>query len=149
MKVILLKDVKGQGKKGDIKEVSEGYATNFLLPQKLAAAANEGSVKMLDQQKKAEQRKKEQEKADAVELGNKLESLTVELKAKSGKDGRLFGAIPSKQVAEELEKQFKLKLDKRKILMDEPIRTLGVTEVGVKLHTEVSAKLKIHVSEDK
>ncbi|MCU6791924.1 MULTISPECIES: 50S ribosomal protein L9 [Paenibacillus] len=149
MKVILLKDVKGQGKKGDIKEVSEGYATNFLLPQKLAAAANEGSVKMLDQQKKAEQRKKEQEKADAVELGKKLESLTVELKAKSGKDGRLFGAIPSKQVAEELEKQFKLKLDKRKILMDEPIRTLGVTEVGVKLHTEVSAKLKIHVSEDK
>ncbi|WP_240415770.1 50S ribosomal protein L9 [Paenibacillus periandrae] len=149
MKVILLKDVKGQGKKGDIKEVSEGYATNFLLPQKLAAAANEGSVKMLDQQKKAEQRKKEQEKADAVELGKKLEALTVELKAKSGKDGRLFGAIPSKQVAEELEKQFKLKLDKRKILMDEPIRTLGVTEVGVKLHTEVSAKLKIHVSEDK
>jgi large subunit ribosomal protein L9 len=149
MKVILLKDVKGQGKKGDLKEVSEGYATNFLLPQKLAAPANESSVKMLDQQKKAEQRKKDQEKADAVELGKKLEAVAVELTAKSGKDGRLFGAITSKQVAEELEKQFKLKLDKRKIQMEEPIRTLGVTEVGVKLHPEVSVKLKIHVSEDK
>jgi large subunit ribosomal protein L9 len=149
MKVILLKDVKGQGKKGDLKEVSEGYANNFLLPQKLAAPANESSVKMLDQQKKAEQRKKDQEKADAVELGSKLEAVTVELKAKSGKDGRLFGAIPSKQVAEELEKQFKIKIDKRKIQMEEPIRTLGVTEVGVKLHPEVASKLKIQVTEEK
>jgi large subunit ribosomal protein L9 len=149
MKVILLKDVKGQGKKGELKEVSEGYANNFLLPQKLAAPANESSVKMLDQQKKAEQRKKDQDKSDAEEIGQKLAAVTVELKAKSGKDGRLFGAISNKQVAEELEKQFKLKLDKRKILMEDPIRTLGVTEVGVKLHPEVSAKLKIHVSEDK
>jgi large subunit ribosomal protein L9 len=149
MKVILLKDVKGQGKKGEVKEVSEGYANNFLLPQKLAAPANESSVKMLDQQKKSEQRKKDQEKANAEEQGQKLGAITVELKAKSGKDGRLFGAISNKQVAEELEKQFKLKIDKRKILMEDPIRTLGVTEVGVKLHPEVSAKLKIHVSEDK
>ncbi|MDF2960529.1 MAG: rplI [Paenibacillus sp.] len=148
MKVILLKDVKGQGKKGDVKEVSEGYATNFLFPKQLAAAANESSVKMLDNQKKAEQRKKDQEKADAVELGKKLETLTVQLKAKSGKDGRLFGAIPSKQVAEELEKQQKIKLDKRKILMEEPIRTLGVTEVGVKLHPEVTTKLKVQVTEE-
>ena len=148
MKIILLKDVKGQGKKGEIKEVSEGYAMNFLFPKQLAAAANETSVKMLDNQKKAEQRKKDQEKADAVELGNRLEALTVELKAKSGKDGRLFGAVPSKQVAEELEKQYKIKLDKRKILMDEPIRTLGVTEVAVKLHPEVTSKFKVHVTED-
>ncbi|TDF94372.1 50S ribosomal protein L9 [Paenibacillus piri] len=148
MKVILLKDVKGQGKKGDIKEVSEGYATNFLFPKQLAAAANETAVKMLNNQKKAEQRKKDEEKADAVELGKKLETLTVELKAKSGKDGRLFGAIPSKQVAEELEKQQQIKLDKRKILMEEPIRTLGVTEVGVKLHPEVTSKLKVHVAEE-
>ncbi|NHN32254.1 50S ribosomal protein L9 [Paenibacillus agricola] len=149
MKVILLKDVKGQGKKGELKEVSEGYANNFLLPQKLAAPANESSVKMLDQQKKAEQRKKDQDKADAEAIGQKLGEITVELTAKSGKDGRLFGAISNKQVAEEVEKQFKLKLDKRKIQMEDPIRTLGVTEVAVKLHPEVSAKLKIHVSEDK
>jgi large subunit ribosomal protein L9 len=147
MKVILLKDVKGQGKKGDIKDVSEGYAANFLFPKQLAAAANESSVKMLDQQKKAEQRKKDEEKAEASALGQKLETVTVQLTAKSGKDGRLFGAIPSKQVAEELEKQHKIKLDKRKILMDEPIRTLGVTEVGVKLHPEVTSKFKVHVSE--
>lgn len=148
MKVILLKDVKGQGKKGEVKNVSEGYATNFLFPQQLAAPANESSIKILDNQKKAEQRKKDQEKADAVELGKTLETLTVELKAKSGKDGRLFGAITSKQVAEGLEKQKKIKLDKRKIVMDDAIRTLGVTEVAVKLHPEVTSKLKVHVTEE-
>lgn len=83
-----------------------------------------------------------------MELGKKLESLTVELKAKSGKDGRLFGAITSKQVAEEMEKQHKIKLDKRKIIMDEPIRTLGVTEIAVKLHPEVTSKLKVHAAEE-
>ncbi|WP_282938654.1 50S ribosomal protein L9 [Paenibacillus sp. RC67] len=148
MKVILLKDVKGQGKKGEVKNVSEGYANNFLFPQQLAAPANDSSMKVLETQKKAEQRKKDQEKADAVELGKKLESLTVELKAKSGKDGRLFGAITSKQVAEEMEKQHKIKLDKRKIIMDEPIRTLGVTEIAVKLHPEVTSKLKVHAAEE-
>ncbi|MFH5186958.1 50S ribosomal protein L9 [Paenibacillus sp. TAB 01] len=148
MKVILLKDVKGQGKRGEIKNVSEGYAMNFLFPQQLAVAANDSSVKVLDNQKKAEQRKKDQEKADAVELGQKLETLTVELKAKSGKDGRLFGAITSKQVADGLEKQKQIKLDKRKIVMDDAIRTLGVTEVAVKLHPEVTSKLKVHVTEE-
>ncbi|MCS7463090.1 50S ribosomal protein L9 [Paenibacillus doosanensis] len=148
MKVILLKDVKGQGKKGEIKSVSEGYANNFLFPQQLAAPANESSMKVLENQKKAEQRKKDEEKAEAVELGKKLETLTVQLKAKSGKDGRLFGAITSKQVAEELEKQFKIKVDKRKILMEDSIRTLGVTEVGVKLHPEVTSKLKVHATEE-
>ncbi|PZE19068.1 50S ribosomal protein L9 [Paenibacillus xerothermodurans] len=148
MKVIFLKDVKGQGKKGQIKDVSEGYATNFLFPKQLAAAANESSVKMLEQQKKAEERKKDEEKAEAAALGQQLETLTVQLKAKSGKDGRLFGAIPSKQIAEELQKQYQVKLDKRKILMDEPIRTLGVTEIGVKLHPEVSSKFKVHVTEE-
>ena len=148
MKVILLKDVKGQGKRGEIKNVSEGYAMNFLFPQQLAVAANDSSVTVLDNQKKAEQRKKDQEKADAVELGQKLETLTVELKAKSGKDGRLFGAITSKQVADGLEKQKQIKLDKRKIVMDDAIRTLGVTEVAVKLHPEVTSKLKVHVTEE-
>lgn len=148
MKVILLKDVKGQGKKGEVKNVSEGYANNFLFPQQLAAPANESSMKVLDTQKKAEQRKKDQEKADAAELGKKLETLTVQLKAKSGKDGRLFGAITSKQVAEELEKQQKIKLDKRKIVMEDSIRTLGVTEVAVKLHPEVTSKFKVHVTEE-
>lgn len=147
MKVILLKDVKGQGKKGEVKEVSEGYANNFLFKQNLAAPATEGSMKVLDQQKKAEDRKKAQEKADAQEVGRKLGELTVQLKAKSGADGRLFGAVSNKQVAEALDKMG-IKLDKRKIVMDEPIRALGVTEVVVKLHPEVSAKLKVHVVEE-
>ncbi|MBP1153279.1 MULTISPECIES: 50S ribosomal protein L9 [unclassified Paenibacillus] len=144
MKVILLKDVKGQGKKGEIKEVSEGYANNFLFKQNLAAPATDGSMKVLDQQKKAEDRKKAQEKADAQEVGRKLGELTVQLKAKSGADGRLFGAVSNKQVAEAVDKMG-IKLDKRKIVMDEPIRALGVTEVVVKLHPEVTAKLKVHV----
>ncbi|WP_248929305.1 50S ribosomal protein L9 [Paenibacillus hamazuiensis] len=149
MKVIFLKDVKGQGKKGEIKEVSEGYATNFLFKQQLAAPATEGSVKTLEQQKKAEERRKEQEKQEAQELGKKLAETTVQIKAKSGQDGRLFGAISNKQVAEELEKQHKISLDKRKVEMKEPIRTLGVTEVTVKLHPQVTSKLRVQVVEDK
>lgn len=147
MKVIFLKDVKGQGKKGEVKEVSEGYATNFLFKQKLASPASEGAIKTLDQQKKAEDRRKAQEKADAQELSKKLGELAVQVKAKSGADGRLFGAVSNKQVAEAVEK-LGVKLDKRKIVMDEPIRTLGVTEVVVKLHPEVSGKLKVHVVEE-
>ncbi|KIL39609.1 50S ribosomal protein L9 [Gordoniibacillus kamchatkensis] len=148
MKVIFLKDVKGQGKKGEIKNVSEGYAHNFLIPQGLAQPATEGAVKTLDNQKKAEERRKEQEKQDAQALAAKLSELTVQLRAKAGEGGRLFGAITNKQVADELEKM-KIKLDKRKIVMDEPIRTLGVTKVHVKLHPEVSTTLSVHVTEEK
>lgn len=148
MKVIFLKDVKGQGKKGEIKNVSEGYAQNFLLPQGLAQPATEGAVKTLDNQKKAEDRRKEQEKQEAQALGAKLAETTVQLRAKAGEGGRLFGAITNKQVADELEK-LKLKLDKRKIVMDEPIRTLGVTKVTVKLHPEVTSTLNVHVVEEK
>ncbi|MEK8128965.1 50S ribosomal protein L9 [Paenibacillus filicis] len=147
MKVIFLKDVKGQGKKGEVKEVSEGYATNFLFKQKLASPANDSAVKALDNQKKAEDRKKAQEKADAEDLGRRVSELTVQLKAKSGTDGRLFGAVSNKQVAEGLEK-LGIKVDKRKIVMDDAIRTLGVTEVVVKLHPEVTAKLKVQVTEE-
>ncbi|MFC0210952.1 50S ribosomal protein L9 [Paenibacillus chartarius] len=149
MKVIFLKDVKGQGKKGEIKEVSEGYAANFLFKQGLAQPASEGAVKTLDNQKKAEERRKEQEKQDAKELGVKLAELTVQLRAKAGEGGRLFGAVTNKQVADELEKQHKIKLDKRKIVMDDPVRTLGVTKVPVKLHPEVTSSLNVHVVEEK
>ncbi|MGG1550928.1 50S ribosomal protein L9 [Paenibacillus ferrarius] len=149
MKVVFLKDVKGQGKKGEIKEVSEGYAQNFLIAQGLAAPATQGAVKTLDNQKKAEQRRKDEEKAAAQALGAKLAEMTVQIKAKAGEGGRLFGAIPSKQIAEVLEKQYKIALDKRKIVLDEPIRTLGVTKVVVKLHTDVTSSLNVHVVEEK
>ncbi len=146
MKVIFLKDVKGQGKKGETKEVSEGYATNFLIPRGLAKVASEGNLKVLENQKQAEERRKEDERLEAVELGKKLEQLTVELTSKSGEGGRLFGSITNKQVAEALEK-LHLKIDKRKIVLEEPIRSLGVTQVPVKLHPEVTATLKVHVKE--
>lgn len=147
MKVIFLQDVKGQGKKGEVKDVSEGYANNFLFPKKMAAPASDGAMKVLEQQKKAEDKRKAQEKADAEALGRKLAEATVTIKAKSGADGRLFGAVSSKQVAEALDKAG-LKVDKRKLVMDEPIRTLGFTEVAVKLHPEVTSKIRVQVVEE-
>jgi len=146
MKVIFLQDVKAQGKKGQIKEVSEGYALNFLIPRGLAKPASEGNLKTLENQKQAEARRKEQEKEDAKTLAKTLEELTVVLTSKSGEGGRLFGSITNKQIAEQLEKM-KVKIDKRKIALDEPIRSLGVTQVPVKLHPEVTATLKVQVVE--
>jgi large subunit ribosomal protein L9 len=146
MKVIFLKDVKSQGKKGEVKEVSEGYALNFLIPRGLAQPASQGNIKVLETQKQAEVRRKEQEKEDAQKLGKSIEELTVVLSSKSGEGGRLFGSITNKQIAEQLEKM-KIKIDKRKIALDEPIRTLGVTNVPVKLHPEVTATLKVQVIE--
>ncbi|RCX15599.1 LSU ribosomal protein L9P [Fontibacillus phaseoli] len=147
MKVIFLKDVKGQGKKGEIKEVSEGYAQNFLMPRGLVRPATDGNVKTLENQTAAEVKRKEKEKEEAQALGKKLEEMTVTLKAKAGEGGRLFGAITSKQVAEALEKAG-VKIDKRKIEMHDPIRTLGVTQVPVKLHPEVKSTFKVQVTEE-
>jgi large subunit ribosomal protein L9 len=148
MKVVFLQDVKGQGKKGEIKEVSEGYAHNFLIAKGLASPATKGTVTQLDNQKKAEQRKKDQEKADAEALGVKLGELTIQIKAKAGEGGRLFGAITNKQIAEALEK-LSIKIDKRKLVLEDPIRTLGVTQIPVKLHPQVTASLNVQVLEQK
>ncbi|WP_136607496.1 50S ribosomal protein L9 [Paenibacillus dokdonensis] len=147
MKVIFLKDVKGQGKKGEIKEVSEGYAGNFLLPRGLARLATDGNMKTLENQTAAEQKRKDQEKEDAQQLGKKLEDMMIQLKAKAGEGGRLFGAITSKQIAEALV-ALNVKIDKRKIELEEPIRHLGVTQMTVKLHPEVKATLKVQVTEE-
>ena len=147
MKVIFLKDVKGQGKKGEVKEISEGYAQNFLLPRGLARLATEGNVKTLEQQNLSEQKRKAQEKADAEALGKTLEETTVVIKAKSGEGGRLFGAITSKQIAEALEKM-KFKVDKRKIELNDPIRSLGTMHVVIKLHPEVKTQVKVQIVEE-
>ena len=133
MKVIFLKDVKGKGKKGEIKNVADGYAHNFLIKQGLAVEANQGAVSSLSAQQKKEEKKAEQEFEEAKALKETLEKLTVELSAKSGEDGRLFGSITSKQIAEELKKAHEIKLDKRKIELQDAIRTLGYTKVPVKL----------------
>ncbi|MGJ7920624.1 50S ribosomal protein L9 [Neobacillus sp. LXY-4] len=147
MKVIFLKDVKGKGKKGEVKNVADGYAQNFLLKQGLAIEASQANVSTLDAQKKKEAKLAEKELEQANELKGQLEKITVELSAKSGEGGRLFGSITSKQIAEELLKKHKIKIDKRKIELEDAIRSLGFTKVPVKLHTEVTATLNVHVKE--
>ncbi|MFB9279302.1 50S ribosomal protein L9 [Cohnella cellulosilytica] len=147
MKVIFLQDVKGQGKKGEIKEVSEGYARNFLLPKGVVQIATEGAKKALDQQTASAQKKKDNEKKSAQELAARLSEMKVVIKAKAGEGGRLFGAITSKQISEALEKE-KISVDKRKIELDDPIRMLGVTQVTVKLYPDVKGTLSVQVVEE-
>jgi large subunit ribosomal protein L9 len=149
MKVIFLKDVKGKGKKGEIKNVADGYANNFLFKQGLAIEATPANIKALEAQKRKEQRQAEEELVKAKQLKEKLEQITVELSAKAGEGGRLFGSITSKQIAEALQSQHQIKIDKRKIELDDAIRSLGYTNVPVKLHPEVTATLKVHVTEQK
>lgn len=147
MKVIFLQDVKGQGKKGQVKDLSEGYVRNFLLPKGLAKLASEGNLKTLEVQNASEQKRKEKEKEEAIALGKRLDEMTIVVKTKAGEGGRLFGAITSKQIAEELAAKG-IKLDKRKIELEDPIRTLGVTAVTIKLHPEVKAKLSVQAVEE-
>jgi large subunit ribosomal protein L9 len=147
MKVIFLKDVKGRGKKGEIKNVADGYAQNFLLKQGLAVEANAANIGTLNAQKKKEEKVAAEELAEAKVLKTKIDEITVEFAVKSGEGGRLFGSITSKQVAEELKKTHGIKVDKRKIEMEDAIRSLGYTKVPVKLHHEVTATLNVHVKE--
>jgi len=147
MKVIFLKDVKGQGKKGEVKNVAVGYAHNYLLKNNLAIEATPGNLKALDAKKKKSEQEEQEEKEEAMDLKDKLADLTVELKAKAGDAGRLFGSITNKQIAEALKKEYGYKIDRRKIELDQPIRALGYTTVPVKLHPEVSGSVKVHVSE--
>lgn len=149
MKVIFLKDVKGQGKKGEVKEVSDGYARNVLLKNKSAVEANANAMSQLKGQKRKEEENAAAELQAAKDLKEVLEKLTVELTSKTGEGGRLFGSITSKQIADELNKKHSIKVDKRKMDLPEAIRTLGVTKVDVKLHHEVTATLKVHVTEQK
>lgn len=148
MKVILLQDVKGQGKKGEIKEVSDGYGQNFLIKKGLAKEANASSLAELSGQKKAEAKHEAELLQEAEQLKEKIEKegFEVVIRAKSGSDGRLFGAISSKQVASELDRQHHLKIDKRKMTMN-PIKALGYTKVTVKLHKKVTATLSVHIIE--
>ena len=149
MKVIFLQDVRGKGKRGEVKEVPDGYAQNFLIKNGKAKAATRAAMSQLKGQQKAEEKREEEELEESKKLKAMLEDdkTVVELKAKSGTDGRLFGSIPSKQIATALEKQFGVKLDKRKIELPEPIKDAGYTNVPVKLHAEVTAKIRVHVSE--
>lgn len=147
MKVILLKDVKGTGKKGEVKEVSDGYARNFLLPKKMAKIADNQAVKELKEQNKSAEIKAQKEYEEAVELGNKMKEMNIEIYSKAGEGGRLFGSITSKEIAEQLKKQKNITVDKRKILLNEPIKVLGSTFVEIKIHHKVIAKIRVDVKE--
>jgi large subunit ribosomal protein L9 len=149
MKVIFLKDVKGKGKKGEVKNVADGYAHNFLLKQGLAKEANNANISTLDALKKKEEKEAAEELAEAKKLKEVLDQITVELTAKAGEGGRIFGSITTKQVAEELQKKNGIKIDKRKLELADAIRTLGHTKVPVKLHHDVVATLTVSVTEVK
>ncbi|MFF5819283.1 50S ribosomal protein L9 [Lysinibacillus capsici] len=148
MKIVFLKDVKGKGKKGEIKNVADGYAQNFLIKNGYAAEANAQALSQIEGQKKLEAKNAAAELAEAQALKEKVEALTVELKAKSGDGGRLFGSVSTKQIADALQKVHGIKIDKRKMTLPDGIRSLGFTNVPVKLHHEVSATLKVHVTEE-
>ena len=147
MKVILLKDVKGTGKKGEVKEVSDGYARNFLLPKKMAVVADNTNVKELNEKNKSKELKAQKEYEEAVELGKKMEDMAVTIYSKAGDGGRLFGSITSKDIAEQLKKQHGIDVDKRKVVLDEPVRVLGSRFVEIKIHQKVTAKIRVDVRE--
>lgn len=147
MKVILLEDVKKLGKKGDLVDVAEGYARNYLIPRKLVQEATEGSIKQLKQKKAALKRKKAQEKNAALEVAKKLKDSSLTLKVKSGEQGKLFGSVTTKDISEALKAQHKITVDRRKIELPEAIKTLGNYEINIKLVPEVEAKLLVKIVE--
>ncbi len=147
MEVILLEDVKSLGKKDEIVKVSDGYARNYVLPKKLGVEATSKNLNELKLKKANEEKLAKQKLEEAQAFAKVLEESSVELKMKSGEGGRTFGSISSKEIAQEAKKQLNFELDKKKIILDEPIRTLGVHIVKIKLHKDVTAKLTVKVSE--
>ena len=147
MKVILTQDVKSQGKKGQLINVSDGYARNFLLPKGLAIEADASAMNDLKNKEAARLHKIEVEKAAAKECAEKLSVTTVKIFAKAGADGRFYGAVTSKDIAEALKAQFAIEVDKRKILLDAPIKAFGTYKIEIKLYADISGKLNVKVTE--
>lgn len=149
MKVILLEDVKGVGKKDQIIDANDGYAKNFLLPKKLAVLADKNNLTKMDNIKKMEDAKKQEEYDNALALGKEIESKTLKINVKLGSNGKLFGTVTNKEIASALKEQSNIEIDKKKIILSSPIKTLGEKEVTVKLHPKVSVTLKIAINEQK
>ncbi|OOE14907.1 50S ribosomal protein L9 [Fictibacillus arsenicus] len=147
MKVIFLQDVKGKGKKGEVKNVSEGYARNFLFPKNLASEATAGAMAALQGQQKSEEKKQQAQLEEAEALKAKLAEMTITIKTKTGEGGRVFGSVTSKQIADGLKEQG-IKIDKRKIELADPIKSLGYTNVPIKIHSQVTGMVKVHVTEE-
>jgi large subunit ribosomal protein L9 len=148
MKVILLQDVKSLGKKGDLVEASDGYARNFLLPRNLAKEANSQAMNEYKNAENSKNFKIATEKAQAEGYKKKLEGKTFEMKAKAGQGGRLFGSVTSKQVAEEIKKQYSISVDKRKVVLESDIKEFGTYKAEVKLYTGISAHIDVKVVEE-
>ncbi len=146
MIVILVKDVKGVGKSGEVIKVSDGYARNMLLPRGLATEATEGNVRSLEKQKAIKDANKQKELGEAKELAEKIGQRKVTIITKSGEGGRLFGSITSKDIADALAQQHKISIDKRKFVLENPIKHTGDFEIDIKIYPEVTAKLKVTVA---
>lgn len=147
MKVILSQDVKALGKKGEIVEVSDGYAKNFILKKKLGTVADAKNLNDLKLKKANDEKVAAQNLADAQEFAKVLETKTVKVSLKAGEGGKTFGSVSSKEIAQEAKKQFDLDIDKKKIVLNDAIKTFGTFEVPVKLHPQVTATLKVKVEE--
>ena len=149
MKVILQQDVKGQGKKGQMVEVSEGYARNFLLPRKLAIAATADAINTLNLKEKARKAEEARMKAEAQAIAEKLKECPVKLTAKAGAGGKLFGAVTTKEISEGLKKQYDIDIPKQKLVLDDPIKAYGSYQVKAKLGFEISGTVYVSVYEEK
>ena len=147
MKVILQQDVKGQGKKGQMVEVSEGYARNFLLPRKLAILATADAINTMNLKEKARKAEEARQKAEAEATAVKLKDCKVQLTAKAGNGGRLFGAVTTKEISEGLKKQYSIDIPKQKLVLDEPIKAFGTYQVKAKLGFEISGTVTVSVTE--
>lgn len=147
MKVVLLEDVKSLGKKGQIVNVNDGYARNFIIPKKLGVEANAKNLNDLKLQKQHQEKVAAQQLADAKALAEKIQNLKVELKVKTGEGGKVFGSVSTKEIVAAVKTQFGLEIDKKKMQLDEPIKTCGMHVVSIRLHREVTAQLHVHVSE--
>ncbi len=145
MKVILLDNINGVGKKDEIINASDGYARNFLFPKKLAVEANNENMSKLKAKKQSEQYKKDVNKENAEKIAKKLDEITLTIKVKAGENGKIFGGVTSKEISEELKKQYKIDIDKKKIILNENIKNLGSFDISMKLFDGVTGKLKVKV----
>lgn len=146
MIVILEKDVKKIGKAGDVVKVSDGYARNMLIPRGIAKEATDGNIRNLEKQKEIQEEQRQKALAEAKQLANKISALNVKVITKSGEGGRLFGSITSKDISDALLEQHKISIDKRKIVLESPIKQMGEFELDVKIYPEVTAKIKVTVA---
>lgn len=148
MKVILLQDIKGVGKKDEIINASDGYARNFLFPKKMAIPADQGNMARLQSKKDSQEYKKDLERQEAKKIKEKIENLVLEIKVKSGENGKIFGGVTSKEISDELKNKYKIQIDKKKINLKETIKTLGKFNLEIKLYENIVAKLVLEIKSE-